>query len=537
MHAYAAGLVVIVLLLLPTFFWALFDKGIWRGDPVGYALNCMMLYKSWFSSFAVWKGCLFNGYKAPLLFWIGQFAVALGTAFNCLNFSLLLVPLAAVAATLLVTYHAMRSLFGSYLIALTGCVVTAASPMFLGLATGFWIEPLQVALTAWFIYLLVVSPQKSISFLLPAWVAGVALTMLVKVSSVLYIIGPLIIVAVRLWQRRTSFSVNRQTILPLAGAGLLLLAALVFYLHNMAALLAFARFASTSFLFSSDASKLVLWNEHLHNGLFLPFTYQAAVVIVAFGGVYAIWAGRHNRFLGVPAVAVFQIGLFFVAWVRSANVDPRYFLPALPYFVLLVCWALSVVGSRLVSALTALIFLYHFALSQLFLFGRADLSPAYGMIRPIQTVKSDDVRLLEALMPMATRDSSVVFDLNPELGVAEFQYELGQRNVQGNWNLSSADVSAFFDIQLQQIDTASLAPDLVWHKLMAYKPDYYITWRTRLNPALVAGEMNRIDKYNALTVPVRWAVAQRMNQCDLYERQTLPGYEQLLVYKRKKQGL
>ncbi|HXH19345.1 MAG TPA: glycosyltransferase family 39 protein [Chitinophagales bacterium] len=528
---YPTGFTAAFILVLPNLAWIILDKGVWRGDPVGYALNSMALYLQMITDLPVWKWNLFHGYKAPLIFWIGQFLIPMGSLIGSINFSLLLIPFIAAFISLMLLFRSFDILFNSKAIALCGSLLTAASPLFIGLSTQFWIEPLQVALTSWFIYIMIKVKSWNFYFALSQFIIALSLAMLIKVSSPLYIIVPAIVFWMKVYRSFPTRQLNRKNLFFLLLSLLFFFPAGKFYFNNYRALLDFAHYAGTSPLFGSDESKYYLWIKNIVNGIFLPFGFCLSAVLLLSGIIRTIKLRAYGNFDGIFLVALLQISVFFIAWIKSSNVDPRYFLPALPYFTILVCWGVAVVNSRMLAFLSAGIFLIQLAVVNGYAFGLIQFTPAYGMIRPVMMKPNSDMRLLQDIMPLATRDSSIIFDLNPELGVAEFQYELAKQKLYDNWQSSSVDIGVFFNVNIQVLDTGKIDVETVWKNVLAYQPVFYITWKSRLSPALAKQEMQRIDKYNAATVPVRWAVARKIKDCGLYEVVPFASYPQLLVYK------
>ena len=531
-NKWLSALSVAFILILPSFIWIVLDKGIWRGDPVGYALGSVSLYQKMITDQALWLRHLFGGYKGPFILWIGQFFVALGSFVGYIDFSLLLVPLIASFVSIVLLFKSFEFLFKSKSIAVCGCLVVASSPLFNGLSTGFWIEPIQVAITSWFIYAVARPNNWNFYTALSQFIVALSLAMLIKVSSPLYIIAPVAVFWYRVFKGNPSMKISRRSFLFLTLSFLFFLPTSIFYLHNLPAILAFAHFASTSSLFGSGASKLDLWMQNISNGIFLERAYFLMLILLIVGIIRTITKKTYRHIGFIFFVSLFQIGLFFIAWIKSSNVDPRYFLPALPYFASLICWGLAVINNKIVTLLSIAVLLVQFITVIGFAYGLVQINPSYGMIRPLIRETERGMKIMNDLMPLAKRDSAIVFDLNPELGVAEFQYELAKQNLKGNWNRSSVDISSFFNYTRQEIDTDKISIDSVWEKLLAYHPDLYITWTSRLSSELAKIEIEKIDTYNAVTVNARWALAAKMKNSEFYKVVVFSSYPELLIYKR-----
>jgi hypothetical protein len=154
------------------------------------------------------------------------------------------------------------------------------------------------------------------------------------------------------------------------------------------------------------------------------------------------------------------------------------------------------------------------------------------MVRSINRTTSPNAEILRDLISLASKDASIIFDTDPELNCLELQYELAEKKPLSNWDRSTLDLSAFFGLQRQQIDTSLLRVDSVWEQLLKYAPDYYITWASRADHEKLDAEVKRIDKYSAATVPIRWAVADRVINSGLFIKVPFDKHPELLVFKR-----
>lgn len=523
---------VALLLILPNFIWIVLDKGVWRGDPVGYALGSVALYQKLIQNPCVWVRHLFGGYKGPFILWVGQFFVGLGNFIGSINFALLLIPLIATFITFMLLFRSFELLFKNKAIALCGCLTVAASPLLNSVSTGFWVEPIQLAITSWFIYAMVRAGSWSFYFALSQFIIAGSLAMLIKLSSPLYIVGPAVAFWIIVFKGSPSMRVNRKDFLFLLTSVLFFLPTAVFYFHNLAAILGFAHFAATSPLFGGELSKFDLWIEYISNGVFLHTTFSLVILLLLLGLIKTIKQQALGNFGGVFVIALFQMAVFFIAWVTSPNEDSRYMLPVVPYFAMLICWSLATISNRIFTLTSVTLFIIQFAFVIGFTFRLTQLGHSCVNIRPLIKKHDKEMQLINDLMPLATRDSSIIFDLDPGFGLASFQYELAKQDINGNWSRCCVDVNAFLNIERQEIDTGKINIEIAWKNILAYNPDFYITWNSRLSSALAQVEIREIDKYTAATVPARWKIADKMKNYTLYEVVAFPDYPELLVYKR-----
>ena len=520
------------LLTLPTVIWIALDKGLWRGDPVGYALNSLGLYKQLTSNILCWRGMFFNGYKGPLIGWIGEFFVPLGQCTGSLTFSLLLIPVIATFLSMVLVFKSIEILFESKWIALCGSLIIIASPLMNGITTQFWIEPMQVALTSWFIYAMLRAGSWSFYFSVAQFVIAFSLAVLTKVSSPLYIVAPSAFFGIIIWRNSPSIQWSRRDGWWMLIAILIFLPTAIFFIHNFKAILAYTHFASTSPLYGSSISQFDLMIQNFANGIFGFITFPFAILLFIGAVIKGIYLRTDKPFSFVFFVAILQIAIFCMAWLQSSNDDPRLFLPVLPYFALLLCWCLATINKKWLVGISVFLLLVQFVVLTGFEYGCISFNPPYGMIRPIQRKADRQLQILQSFMPLASRDSAIIFDLNPELGVAEFQLEIAKQNTSENWQTSSIDIGSFFNYHNQEIDTGKINLEDVWKNLLIYKPDYYITWRSRLSDKAAKIEQQKIDKYNAITIKARWAIAKKMSDCKKYKIVNVPLYPELLIYKR-----
>jgi hypothetical protein len=522
---------VALALVLPNLIWIMLDKSLWWGDPGGYALTAIGLYKNLLTNQQAWLSYLFTGYKGPFILWAGQFFVGLGYLIGSVNFALLLLPVLASYIALVLLFKNFESLFGTKKIALLGALVAAGSPLFNGLSRGFWVEPLQMAIVAWFLYALVQAKRWNFYFALAQFIIAGSLAMLIKASSPVYLVGSAVAFWVIVFRSAPSIRLDRKHLFFLLVACLFFLPTVVFYLHNLKGILSFAHFAATNPMFGMGESKFDGWIQNINDGIFLPITGWLAFFLVLSGGIKTIQPKTNGHLGLICKVAIFQIGIFFAVWLSSPNDDSRYFLPALPYFIILVCWAVKTLNNRLLTFVSVSLFLIQWLVVTSFAFGSNPMIPAFG-IKPLIREPEKNMKIIHEIMPLAKRDSALIFDLHPEFGAVEFQFELAKRNLMGGWSNPCLDVTAFFNFNRQEIDTAKINADTVWQKILRWKPDYYITWNNRLSIAQAEMEIKRIDKYNGATVKYRWAIAAKMDTCSLYKLVPFAAYPELLAYKR-----
>jgi len=528
-----SGYLVALILIIPNVVWAALDRSLWWGDRSGYALQSVSVYVNMITSFSSWKGSLFNYYKAPMIFWVGEFFVPLGKLIGSINFSLLLIPLISSYITLVLLFKSFEILFKNRLIAFCGCLIVAASPLFNELSRGFWIEPMQIAIVTWFIYALLRVSDWSFYFSLAQFIIAISLALLIKVSSPLYLIAPSVAFWINVYRVKPSMIINKKEAAYLAISLLPFCLAAAFYLHNFNDILGFVHYAASSPLFGVGTPKIDLWTQTMNDKIFMHWTYTLSILLLLFCIIRVVKHKKYYSFRSAFIVSLFQIVIFFIVWIKSPNDDTRYFLPTLPYFAVIICWGLATLGSRIYTAIWIAIFLIQYATVNGLALGLIKTQNENGVILPLQKESDNNAHIIQDMIPLATRDSSIIFDLNPAFGTCEFRYEMAKQDLTSNWGKCCIDISAFFNIFRQEVDTGKINVDSAWKDILSYNPDFYVTWSSRLSPDSAEKEIRTIDKYNAVTVPIRWAIAERIKKSGLYERVNFPSQKKLLIYKRK----
>jgi len=312
---------------------------------------------------------------------------------------------------------------------------------------------------------------------------------------------------------------------------LILLTAAYYYVIHFKCLINFVQHAATSPLFgSSDATiyqRIVLWADHTGSGIFMTGTCILASILFLAGVLRTIVLLEFNNLTKIFFVAVFQIGIFLLAWSLSFNDDPRYFLPTLPYFAVLVCWGLTSINTQIITKALTAVFLIQFALVNGFAFGWNKLEPAYGLIRPVVRDNSREMGLLNGVMHLSRRNSSKsVFDTGAALETSQIGYALAKQNLLGEWWGRYLTIESFFD--RQEIDHGKINIENAWKSIIAYNPEFYFTLDSRLSTA----QPIQRERYASDLETARNIIAWRIMSSDLYERVALSPYPQILVYKR-----
>src|SRR4030095_5375626 len=95
------------------------------------------------------------------------------------------------AVTLILMYRSVWELSGNnQLVTITGCVLIASAPLFVGMSHQYFSEPLQLLGVAWFLMIMSFAPQWNRAVILTQLMIATPVAMLAKASSPLYCLGP-----------------------------------------------------------------------------------------------------------------------------------------------------------------------------------------------------------------------------------------------------------------------------------------------------------------------------------------------------------
>ena len=175
---------LLLLMTLPNLVWAILNRGAWPSDACPYGIAALRIsYARGYGGATWWRAMLNTDVNhPPLLSWIGQLFVPIGRLLGEIDAGLLIVPFIAQYLALVLVFEALRGLFGSRKLALLGCLVLASTPIFIGVGKQFVVQPLQLFVVAWFVYIVArareIGTRASILLHLTAASALAMLTML-----------------------------------------------------------------------------------------------------------------------------------------------------------------------------------------------------------------------------------------------------------------------------------------------------------------------------------------------------------------------
>lgn len=402
-----------ILLIAPSLIWVSLDRHVWGVDQAWYGEVSIDLFYTLTHQPANWLAEMMAafGTKTPAIAWFGQFFVPVGFLLGSTDAGLLVSVLVVQAVSLVLMFRTVQHLWpGRTLIAMAAAVSMASAPLFVGMSHQYFVEPLQLLAVVWFILIMSFAPTWNRAFVLAQLLAAASFAMLAKLSSPVFCIGPgLVALTTIFWSNSDQAPFNwkqKRTVITAISALLLSIAAIYWYARNLETALQHAARSSSgrvAELFGkSDTflNTLYYWLGATQRSFYLPVVL--VIVSLAVGGGIIIYVAKHSPRMKhttlYAATALLQIILVLATFSLSANRENRYLLPLLPYFSLLIGWALLQINKRLVTGVVVMAF----SLQLLVSFGQAlgIVSPNPQIsywLQPIQP-NSHDATVLRAIV-------------------------------------------------------------------------------------------------------------------------------------------
>ncbi|MCG3210319.1 MAG: hypothetical protein FOGNACKC_03950 [Anaerolineae bacterium] len=493
---------LLVALIAPSIVWVMFDKSVWAWDQAGYGQAAVDLFYTLRHAPREWPEAMMQavGRKPPAIAWAGQFFVPLGSLTGSIEAGLLVLVLIVQALNLVVMYRAIRELSGgNTLIAVTGSLAMASAPLFVGMSHQFFVEPLQLLAVNWFLLIMSFAPKWDRAFILSQLLAAAAFATLVKTTSPIYCVGPgLVALKFIIWpgsNREVAFRwTQKLTLVSLSGGAILTALALGWYSRNLTQVLRHISVSSSgpvAELYGKSEPYFYsfgYWLEASQRNFFVPAVLVMFALLVGAGFVYFV---KHRPagvtfITGCAGIAVLQIIIVLALFSASPNRDNRYLLPLLPYFSLLLGWALVQINVKPIIGAAIAVFLVQWML----IYGQA-----FALTAP-------NPQLSDWLLPI-TRNSRQANILNAI--VARTCTETGAERytvigVELSW-LNSETVSFFASKNRLQthrrcfyipLGFAESDPEVVVAAVMTFDPIYFVTLDPDLYP-IPTNPLNQVD--------------------------------------------
>lgn len=351
----AISVIISLLLSVPSFIWVFKDKSVWPWDQAWYGQLSVELWQSLTSNPFGWPHDMLSAFtiKAPLIAWLGQFAVPFQGLFPRVEAALLTYNvLIGVASLILIYYSALfissgRGNAAAKELSVLAVLIVGGAPLFIALEHQYFVELLQVLSVA-YLYWIWLSTRESpptvkhISHFFLALAIGLG----AKSTTILYCILPMSGLLWSIFQNRKSLSFGRTTgeRIFLLVSGLTLLSVMAWYIFNFQAILGFALQSSSGEVAShygtkdSFINKMQYWLVAASTSLATPLLLLSAllvpIIFLILGKVRPV-AKDSTPWLLVMLLfgqAVFPL----IILALNINQENRYLLPILPSYALLV---------------------------------------------------------------------------------------------------------------------------------------------------------------------------------------------------------
>ncbi len=255
-------------------------------------------------------------------------------------------------------------------IASLSVLAVGSAPLSVGLVHLYLIETLQVLAVAWFVLILSFAPTWDRAFLLGQLLAASAFALLTRATTPVYcfLIG-LVILGYVFWSGRLWNWKQRKTLVVWAVGSALTLGTFFWYNQNLNYVIEHSKVSSSgpiAALWGADdtfLNTLLYWLSQIQYNFFLPVVLAISVVIVVCGtGIAAIkyklvLTNKELRQFSICAlVALLQIIVVLILFSLNSNRLPRFLLPLLPCFALLISWGVAQFNKSIVIGLSLAIY-------------------------------------------------------------------------------------------------------------------------------------------------------------------------------------
>ncbi len=525
--------------IAPSLIWIALDKSVWTWDPALYGKNSVELFFNLIYAPLDWISQMLDVLPgaAPGVSWFGQFFVPLGYLLGSIDVGLLLSIWVTQALTLMMMYGSIWELSShNQLVSITGCLIIASAPLFVGMSHQYFAEPLQVLAVAWFVMIMSFAPKWNRAFILSQLLVATPVAILAKASSPLYCLGPGLVALWYGFKPGPPFFVRhewlqRRVVVALAAGVLLNLTAIAWYYRNMTYVMQHISAASSGPIAELYGKKdsfldtMLYWLGAIQNAFFLPMVLLISGLIFGAGVIryFVNCKTETKHFTICSAIALLQILMVLSTFSLNSNRDTRYLLPLLPYFTLLVCWSVAQINKPLLTTALILIFLGQLTVVH---------GQALGILSPNPQIspwllpanRNSDVALkLNSLVSRtctetpAERYWNIVGDQKPWLNVNTLGYTAAKKLAPENRQRCYYGYLGFVVSDL----------DKTWNYVLSLNPLYYITTDPKIYPI---SDDKQDQALNQLNIPV----LKKIQTSGLFKPEPpLPEDSGILIFRRK----
>jgi hypothetical protein len=493
---------------LPSLAWVWLDKSLWWWDQSWYgevALNIFLGFEHGIRS-GLYEMMIAFQIKAPLIAWLEALAVPFGATLHRINAVFLTEMLLIQAGALVLFYGVLKRATKNTFSAGLGVVALAAAPLFIALSHQNFVEPMQVFVVVWFLYIAQRAPQWNRIHIALHVVSATMLGMMVKISTPIFVVIPGLIGVYWFFatQQRVSFKKYFQSSLHVLAASATLgisLLSVAWYFKNFKQIAQFALSTSSgniALLYGTSASfldKIFFWITQIGVVFFTPYTLIITPLIVL--GVVKVlmtrswkkwkWDTLVNPHLAL--VSIFSLLIVIVVFSFQINSLARFLLPAFPYIA-----AFIAISSVYIPRSAQVIVLCGFLLQSLVLhaFTLHALSYTYDVSRV------DFLQAYETNNAVAKRMSEVVAATCNSLTAGKISIfgldaSVFNSNAASFVSAKSAAASGSPSCKYSMLGLAEQDKDKALNRIFEFKAPYYITLDPVKFPELYGGTFNAVS--------------------------------------------
>jgi len=498
-------------LMWPSVIWIAVDRSVWSWDPAAYGKSAVELFADLIHSPGHWVAGMLAAlpWTSPGIAWFGQLFVPLGYVTGSIDRGLLVSIWLTQGLTLVLIYTSLWRLFSdNRLVSITGCLVTASAPLFVGLSHQFLTEPLQLLAVAWFVLIMCGAPYWTRAFTVGQILAAVPFALLAKASTPLYFVVPGV---VALWHvvkgGRSLFTrrdwLDPSVVLTLVAGVFLSAAAIAWYSKNLGFVSQHVSLASSGPVAElygradSFSNSLLFWLRATQNSFFLPSVFLAVALICALGSVRH-FVSPHvtaDHATTCCASAVVQISIVLTVFSLNANREVRFLLALLPYVSLVVSWAATQLDARPATIAVIVMCLVQFTAVH-----SESLRVTSRNLPFVAPIRDDrEARTVDAIVSRTCSDPraqgeghvdrywNIVGDSRPWLNENTLGYVAAKKfAIEDRVRCAYTGIAGYFDADV----------NAGWNRVLSLDPHYYVATDPDIYPVPDDKVSQAIDKLN-----------------------------------------
>jgi hypothetical protein len=358
------AVLVVLIVMFPSFYWIVNDHHAWLWDQSWYGEVSVDLWfklshhlSQWFPAMATAFGS-----KSPGIAWLGQLFVPIGRVIGSVDLGLLLSVVATQIGSIVLFYKAVKELApGRPLVAAAGILLFACAPLFLAMSHQYVAEALQLFGVTYFYFLAATGHGMRRMTLLGNLLLATAIALLAKVTSPIYCLLPGLIVTYTFFQKPDA----KEKVYPkdarwgwlwLVAGVILCVGCATWYLKNLPAMRQTLKL-QTSLEFTLDYGragtffeKLNYWLHAMLSSFQFPWVIVGQLLLVGVGVALPRIVGGNGtkpresgqwRFDLLAICSVIHVAAVVCLCSTNYNEETRYLLPLLPAIATINIWLIS----------------------------------------------------------------------------------------------------------------------------------------------------------------------------------------------------